>query len=51
MNMNLIMEDRDIARLERTALNPSGEQQATPQFTNLAVQFTMNGKFTHWLAM
>lgn len=42
LNMNLIMEGRDIARLERTELNPSGEQQNTPQFTNLSVIFTVN---------
>ncbi|KAK7070439.1 hypothetical protein SK128_013369 [Halocaridina rubra] len=41
LNMNLIMEERDIVRLERASLHPKGELQDTPQFTNLALTFKM----------
>nr|XP_045626468.1 vacuolar protein sorting-associated protein 13C-like isoform X1 [Procambarus clarkii] len=42
VNMNMITEDVALARLERAELNLSGEQQDTPQFTNLALTFTIN---------
>lgn len=40
----MITEDVALARLENVTLNPSGEQQDIPQFTNLAVTFTIHGK-------
>ncbi|XP_042203320.1 vacuolar protein sorting-associated protein 13-like isoform X2 [Homarus americanus] len=42
VNMNVITEDVALARLERAELNPCGEQQETPQFTQLALAFTVN---------
>nr|XP_053626222.1 intermembrane lipid transfer protein Vps13-like [Cherax quadricarinatus] len=42
VNMNVITEDVALAQLERAELNLSGEQQDTPQFTNLALIFTIN---------
>ncbi|XP_076066395.1 vacuolar protein sorting 13C isoform X3 [Oratosquilla oratoria] len=39
VNMNVITEDVAIARLQNAQLNTTGEQEETPQFTNLALEF------------
>lgn len=41
LNMNVILEDAAIARLEKVKLNPDGQQQDTPQFTKLELSFSL----------
>lgn len=43
LNMNVILEDAAIARLEKVKLNPDGQQQDTPQFTKLELSFSLQG--------
>lgn len=43
LNMNVILEDAAIARLEKVKLNPDGQQQDTPQFTKLELSFSLKG--------
>lgn len=42
ITVDVITEDVALARLENVQLNPSGEQHDTPQFTNLALTFTVH---------
>lgn len=43
LNMNVILEDAAIARLEKVKLNPDGQPQDTPQFTKLELSFSLKG--------